>query len=325
MAIKKLGKELLIKMYGTMLKIRTFEETIAKTFRAGDLEGFLHPCVGEEATATGVCLNLNIDDYITTNHRGHGHMIAKGADVNKMAAELYGKSTGYCRGKSGSMHIADIDVGVLGANGIVAAGIPIATGAGYSIKLRNTSQVAVSFFGDGATTQGAFHEAVNMAAAWKLPVIYIIENNNYLVGTRYERVCNIKNLSDLSNSYNIPGVSIDGNNVIEVYKAANKAVNNARLGKGPAIIECKTYRWSGHHLLESEDIPYRPKEEIESWKKKCPIKKFENLLLKEDIIDKSNINKMRKEIQKLMDEAIKFAEASPSTKPEEALEDVFAE
>lgn len=311
-------------MYGTMLKIRIFEETIAKSSRAGEMEGFLHPCIGQEAVATGVCLSLNEDDYITTNHRGHGHMIAKGADIKKMAAELYGRITGYCKGKSGSMHIADINIGVLGANGIVAAGIPLATGAAYSIKLRKTSQVAVSFFGDGATTEGTFHESVNMAAAWTLPIVFIIENNNYLVGTQYRRVCNIENLSDLSKGYNIPGISLDGNDVIAVYQAAQKAVSDARSGKGPTIIECKTYRWTGHHLLESEDIPYRPKEEIELWKKKCPIKNFEKFLLKENIINEEDINKIKKETNALIDEAIKFAKDSPVTKPEESLEDVFA-
>ena len=311
-------------MYGTMLKIRIFEETIAKSSRLGEMEGFLHPCIGQEAVAAGVCLSLNEDDYITTNHRGHGHMIAKGADIKKMAAELFGRITGYCKGKSGSMHIADINIGVLGANGIVAAGIPLATGAAYSIKLRKTSQVAVSFFGDGATTEGTFHESVNMAAAWTLPIVFIIENNNYLVGTKYRRVCNIENLSDLSKGYNISGISLDGNDVIAVYQAAHKAVSDARSGKGPTIIECKTYRWTGHHLLESEDIPYRPKEEIELWKKKCPIKNFEKFLLKENIINEEDINKIKKETYALIDEAIKFAKDSPVTKPEESLEDVFA-
>lgn len=324
MNIKNISKELLLKMYKIMLKIRVFEETIAKAVKTGSLEGFLHLCIGQEAIAAGVCLNLNVDDYVTTTHRPHGHMIAKGADVKKMAAEIYGKSTGYCKGKSGSMHIADINIGVLGATGIVGAGIPIATGAGYSIKLRKTSQVAVSFFGDGATTQGAFHEGVNMAAAWKLPVIYVIENNLYLVGTRYNRVCNIKNLSDLSKAYNIPGVSVDGNDVIAVYEVAKEAIRRARRGEGPTLMECKTYRWSGHHLLESEDIGYRPREEIEAWKKKCPIKRFENLLLKENVINESDISKIKKEVHGLIDEAIKFAGASPAPKPEEALEDVSA-
>ena len=311
-------------MYKTMLKIRIFEEKICNSFRTGEMEGFLHPSIGQEAVAAGVCLNLNINDYITTNHRGHGHMIAKGADIKKMAAELSGRITGYCKGKSGSMHIADVNIGVLGANGIVGAGIPIAVGAAFSIKLRKTSQVSICFFGDGATTEGTFHESVNMAAAWKLPVVFIIENNGYLVGTKYTRVINTKNLSDLSKGYNIPGLTIDGNNIIAVYEAAGKAIDDARKGNGPAIIECKTYRWSGHHLLESEDIPYRPKDEIEQWKEKCPIKNFNNMLLHKNILDKDSINKIEEEINIQIDEAIKFAKASPVTGTEEALKDVYA-
>lgn len=316
-----LSKDLLIKLYLLMLKIRLFEEAQARVYRLGEQEGFTHLYIGEEAIAAGACLDLNKDDYITSTHRGHGHMIAKGGQLKPMMAELYGRRTGYCKGKGGSLHIADFNIGVLGANGIVAAGIPIAVGAGYSIKLRKTNQVVVCFFGDGATTQGAFHEGINMAAIWNLPVVFIIENNMYLVGTRISRVCKVcDNLSIKAAGYGIPGKSIDGNDAVEVYLTVKDAVENARKGNGPALIECKTFR---HHTHFEGDIDTRDKKEIEKWLGKDPVGRMETLLFNENILSKSDMENHRKKINIEIDEAIKFAKESPIPGKEVALEDVY--
>ena len=320
---EEISKELMLSLYEGMLKIRLFEETQAKVF-VTEQEGFTHLYIGEEAIATGVCHNLNKDDYITSTHRGHGHMIAKGGDMKRMMAELYGRIDGYCRGKSGSLHIADFSIGVLGANGIVSAGIPIATGAGYSIKLRGTNQVAVAFFGDGATTQGGFHEAVNMAASWDLPVLFVIENNMYLVGTRFNRVCKVcDNIGSAKGvGYGIPGYDIDGNDVVEVYKTAKEAVERARKGLGPTLINCLTYR---HHTHFEGDLDVRDKKEVETWLALDPVKRFEEKMLKEKIIDKDGINSYRERIQKMVDEAVDFARKSPKPDPVVAFEDVYAD
>jgi pyruvate dehydrogenase E1 component alpha subunit len=318
---EELKKELLLSLYEVMLKIRLFEETQEQVFKT-EQEGFTHLYIGEEAIATGVCANLNKDDYITSTHRGHGHMIAKGGDMKKMMAELYGRIDGTCRGKSGSLHIADFGIGVLGANGIVSAGIPIATGAGYSIKYRGTKQVSVAFFGDGATTQGGFHEAVNMAAAWDLPVVFIIENNMYLVGTRFNRVCKVCNdLAAKAPGYGIPGFNIDGNDVIEVYKTSKQALDRARSGKGPTLINCLTYR---QHTHFEGDVDVRDKEEVEKWLALDPIKRFEEKLTKDKILDESRIRDYREKIQKMVDEAVDFARKSPKPTPDVAFEDVYA-
>jgi len=317
-----LDKSLVLNMYETMLKIRLFETTQEKVYKT-EQEGFTHVYTGEEAIATGVCASLNKDDYITSTHRGHGHMIAKGGDMKRMMAELYGRIDGYCKGKSGSLHIADFSIGVLGANGIVGAGIPIATGAGYSIKLRGTSQVAVCFFGDGAVTQGTFHESVNMAATWDLPVIFVIENNLYMVGTFTERVCKVcQEYSLKAPGYGITGEDIDGNDVIAVYKSVKKAVERARKGKGPTLLNCHTYRHDTHFV---GDLDVRNKDEIDYWMAKDPVNKLEKQMLKEKIIDKDMIKDYRNKIQKEVDKAVDFARKSPVPSPEVAMEDVFAE
>ena len=316
-----LSNDLLIKLYLLMLKIRLFEEAQARAYRLGEQEGFTHLYIGEEAIAAGACLNLNKDDYITSTHRGHGHMIAKGGQLKPMMAELYGRKTGYCKGKGGSLHIADFTIGVLGANGIVAAGIPIAVGAGYSIKLRKTNQVIVCFFGDGATTQGAFHEGINMAAVWNLPVVFVIENNMYLVGSRINRVSKVSdNLSIKAAGYGIPGKSIDGNDAVEVYLTVKDAVENARKRNGPTLIECKTYR---HHTHFEGDIDTRDKKEIEEWLQKDPIVRMETFLFNEKILSKSDMENHRKKISIEIDEAVKFAKESPIPDKKVALEDVY--
>lgn len=315
-------KQTLLDLYITMLKIRFFENTQAKVY-VNEQEGFTHLYIGEEAVAAGVCANLRKDDYITSTHRGHGHVIAKGGDLKKMMAELYGRVDGYCKGKSGSLHIADFSSGVLGANGIVAAGIPIANGAAYSAKYRQTDQVAVAFFGDGATTQGAFHEAVNMGAIWDLPVVYVIENNMYLVGTRFNRVCKVcDKLSLKAKGYGIEGVDIDGNDVLKVYEASKKAIKKARDGKGPTLINCLTYR---HHTHFEGDIDTRQEKEVKDWLSKDPIKRFESYLIDNDVTSEEKIQGLKKDVQTQVDEAVDFARKSPRPTPGSAIQDVYTD
>ncbi|MFC1898996.1 thiamine pyrophosphate-dependent dehydrogenase E1 component subunit alpha [Chloroflexota bacterium] len=314
--------EKLIDMYRTMVRIRTFEERVSREFKAGNIPGFCHLYIGEEATATGVCANLRPDDYITSTHRGHGHVIAKGGNTDLMMAELYGKQIGYCKGKGGSMHIADVDSGILGANGIVGAGIPIAGGAAISARIKGTDQVSVCFFGDGATNNTRFHEGVNLAAIWKLPVVYIIENNLYAQKTRISDTCKVIDLADRAVSYGIPQVTIDGNDVLTVYEASGKAIARARKGDGPTLVECKTYRWHGH--TEGDPQTYRPKEEVDEWIKKDPIPAFSKHLVEMDVLTAEGVKKIDREIEEEIDKAVKFAEESSLPDPKETLADVFA-
>ena len=317
--------ELKIQLYRMMLRIRRFEEKLIDLKARGSIPGVLHLYIGEEATATGTCAALRPDDYITSTHRGHAHCIAKGGDFSRMMAELFGRSTGYCCGKGGSMHIANINLGILGANGIVAAGMPIAGGAALSIKLRGTEQVAVCFFGDGAANQGAFHESLNMAAIWNLPVIFVCENNQYAISVAQSRSSSIRDIYLRKDSYGIHGCMVDGNDVMAVYDAVQEAAQRARLGKGPALIECKTYRWRGHYEGEADrTYTYRNDEEIEEWKKRCPIERFRKKLLEEGIFGEDDFEGMELEIQKEIEEAIQFAENSPFPKPEEALTGLYA-
>lgn len=321
--IKTIDKKTVLCMYETMLKIRLFEEIQSRVFRAGEQEGFTHLYIGEEAIAAGTCANLNKDDYITSTHRGHGHLIAKGGDMKRIFAELYGRTTGYCLGRSGSLHIADFELGVLGANGLVGDGNPIAMGAGYSIKLRNTKQVAVSFFGDGATNQGTFHESLNMAASWNLPVVFVIENNGMQCGVVTKTVCKVaENLEVRANAYGIPGEAVDGNNVLDVYNAVNKAVRRARNGEGPTLLNCRTHRWHGHF---EGDIDIRDKKEIQEFIKDDPIIRLEKDMLEARIIDDGEIQSYRMKIQATVDEAVDFARNSPVPRPEDAFKFVYAE
>jgi pyruvate dehydrogenase E1 component alpha subunit len=315
-------KEKLIDMFKTMVRIRTFEERFAGEYAAGHIGSGGHLYIGEEATATGACANLRPVDYITSTHRGHGHVIAKGGQTDRMMAELFGKKTGYCKGKGGSMHIADVDIGILGANGIVGAGITIAGGAALSAKMRGTDQVVVCFFGDGATNTSRFHEGINLASIWKLPVVYIIENNMYAESTPISYACNITNLADRATAYGIPGITIDGNDVIAVYEAVYEAVARARRGEGPTLVECKTYRWHGHY--EGDPQTYRTKEEIEEWMKKDPILRFRERLIEMGNLTEKETDEINQEMLHELDEAVKFAEESPFPDPEEALEDVRA-
>ena len=314
--------EKLIDMYRVMVRIRTFEERAYKDFTGGRIPGILHLYTGEEAVATGACANLRPDDYITSTHRGHGHVIAKGAKTDRMMAELHGKKTGYCRGRGGSMHIADTDIGILGANGIVGGGIPIAGGAALSAQKRGTDQVCLCFFGDGASNTSRFHEGVNLASIWKLPVVYVIENNLYGETTHVSYAMNVPNVADRACAYGIPGKIVDGNDVLAVYEAVGEAVARARKGEGPTIVECKTYRWHGHYIGDPET--YKSKEEVEEWKKRDPIPRFRKYLIENKVLAEEDANKIDHEISDEIDNAVKFAEESPLPEPEETLEGVYA-
>lgn len=317
-----LTKEKLIEMYEKMLEIRLFEEKVFELYAQNLVPGTIHLYTGQEAVAVGVCSALRKDDYITSTHRGHGHCIAKGAKLKRVMAEILGRRTGYCKGKGGSMHIADFSLGVLGATAVVGAGIPIAAGAGLSIKLRKTDQVVACFFGDGASNQGTFHEGVNMAAIWKLPVIFVCENNLYAMGTRQSLVMAIENIADRASAYGILGIAVDGNDVLAVYEATLKAVERARKGEGPTLIECKTYRHRGHSRVDP--ARYRPKEEVEAWLAKDPIKRFKERVLQSGALTEAELQRIEKEASDKVEEAVKFALDSPHPAPEEALEEVYA-
>ena len=318
------NKERLMDLYSTMVKIRLFEDRIVDLYARGLVPGLAHLYIGEEAVAAGACAGLRRDDYITSTHRGHGHVIAKGAELKPMMAELFGKRTGYCKGKGGSMHIADMNIGILGANGIAGGGIPIAVGAGLSIKLRKTDQVAVCFFGDGASNNGTFHESLNLASLHKLPVIFVCENNQYGISLSQARHQAIKDIAVRATGYDMPGVVVDGNDVIEVHNTVSKAVGRARAGEGPTLIECKTYRWRGHHEGDpNQGRRYRTVEEIEEWKKKDPIKRLAGKLLEEKILTKKKIASIEAKVTEEIDQAVAYAGQSPFPTVEEMYEDVL--
>ncbi len=300
-------RQVLHKMY----LIRRFEEGAEECYTRGLIHGTMHLSIGQEASAMGVCMPLAEHDQITSTHRGHGHCIAKGAEVKKMFAEFFGKTTGYCKGRGGSMHIADVAKGNLGANGIVAGGIPIAVGAALSAKMMKTGKVVVSFFGDGANNEGAFHEALNMASIWKLPVIFVCENNGYGMSTSTERSTAVKNIAERAAAYSMPGVIVNGNIFSEVAEASHNAVERARAGEGPTLIESKTYRHRGHS--KSDRNRYRTKEEIEDWmSNRDPITLFENELQEFDIIDRNGVEAIREAVRQEIAEGIQFAKDSPS-------------
>jgi acetoin:2,6-dichlorophenolindophenol oxidoreductase subunit alpha len=318
----KTGKEEKLEILRKMLLIRAFEEKASELFQQGLIPGFIHLSIGEEASSVGTCSVLRRDDYVASTHRGHGHMIAKGADPKRMFAELFGKAAGYCKGKGGSMHIADFSIGILGANGVVGGGFPIIVGAGLSIQMRRTDQVAVVFFGDGAANRGTFHEAANMAAVWKLPVIFVCENNLYASTTPASYSLAGGSVAGRASAYGIPGVTVNGNDVIAVRKAVAEVVERARAGKGPSIVENKTYRYRGHY--EGDPQRYRSQKEIEDFRKReDPILLFERHLTKQMILSDKLKRDMQKEIARLIDRAVKFAQNAPLPRPEDALEDLF--
>ncbi len=325
--VQGLSNEQLLEFYRRMCVIRGFEETVAELFLQGQIPGSVHLSTGQEATAVGVCAALREGDYIVTTHRGHGHLIARGADVKRMMAEILGRKTGLCQGKGGSLHVADFSIGIIGAMGIVAGGLPVATGAGLASKMKNDGKVAACFFGDGASNQGTFHESLNLAAAWSLPVIYVCENNLYGMTTHVAEVMSTRNVADRSAAYGIPGVVVDGNDILEVYQAAQEAVKRAASGLGPTLIECKTYRWRGH--FEGEDIVfegrmYRSQEEVDKFRTKDPIATFRGLLLNEGKVTEDQLAAVDREVRFVIDEAVQFAKESPLPAPEDSFESVFA-
>jgi pyruvate dehydrogenase E1 component alpha subunit len=319
----ELKKQQHVEMYRKMFEIRCFEEKVFELYGQNLVPGTIHLYAGEEAVAVGVCSSLRTDDYITSTHRGHGHCVAKGADLKRTMAEILGKKTGYCKGKGGSMHIADFNIGMLGATAVVGAGLPIAVGAGLSIKLRRTNQVVVCFFGEGASNQGTFHESINLASVWSLPILFVCENNLYAMGTRQSRIMNIKNIADRAAGYGIPGVTVDGNDVLAVFEASQKAVNIARKGGGPTLIECKTYRHKGHSRVDP--ARYRPREEVDEWMAKDPLKLFRARLVKERTASEQELQEIEVAVADEIEEAVRFATESPYPASEEALEDVYAE
>jgi len=310
-------------IYATMNRIRKFEEKALSLFESNLLRGSVHLCIGQEAIAPTVCSHLRDTDYITSTHRGHGHCIAKGADLGKAMAELMGKATGYCKGKGGSMHIADLTKGNLGANAIVGAGIPIAAGGALAAKLRGTDQVAVSFFGDGASNQGVFHEGLNLASVWKLPVIFVCENNGFGISVPVRQSTSVKDIGVRGTAYDMPGYVVDGNDVLAVDEAIEKAIARAKAGEGPSLIECKTYRWYGHWTGDPQI--YRTREEVEEWKKKCPIKRFKEYILKNEFATENQLDALEQEAFELVEAAAKFAVESPEPDPATVMEDVYCE
>jgi TPP-dependent pyruvate/acetoin dehydrogenase alpha subunit len=313
----------LLDMHRRMVRIRLFEEAAGSLAEAAKLPGFLHLYVGQEAVAAGVCATLNDDDQITSTHRGHGHLVAKGGEFRPMMAELMGKSTGYCKGKGGSMHISNLDVGMLGANGIVGAGSPIAVGAAFADKYRGRGQVAVAFFGDGATNIGAFHEAANMACALRLPAVFICENNEYGEFTPRHKTMAITDIVDRAAGYGMPGVIVDGMDVVAVHEAATEAVRRAREGGGPSLVEAKTYRFYNHHGVQNLGLRYRTDDEVAEWKQRDPIFSFEDRLVEVGTISRDEFDAAWARERADIADAIEFAEASPLPDPDQVMVDVY--
>ena len=314
----------LLELYRVMFLIRTFEEEAGKLSEKGVLPGFIHLYVGQEAVAVGVMSQLRREDQITSTHRGHGHLIAKGGDVRLMFAELYAKQTGYCHGKGGSMHICDPELGILGSNGIVAAGIPIAVGAAFSDKYRRTDNVSVSFFGDGASNEGAFHEALNMAALYQLPCVFVCENNLYGEFTAQHRHQTVLDIADRARGYGFPGMVVDGMDVLAVRAAAREAVDRARSGGGPTLVECKTYRFYDHVGVNGMGPVYRQAEEVLEWRKKDPITQLESRIA-ELGIDQDHVHDIQRDVTAEVERAIRFAEESPDADPATLLDDVYSQ
>lgn len=318
-----MDKQMILQVYDTMLTIRKFEEKALQLFEENKLRGSVHLSIGQEAVAATVGAYLRKDDYITSTHRGHGHAIAKGARPDKAMAELMGKETGYCGGRGGSMHIADVESGNLGANAIVGGGIPHANGAALSAQMRGTDQVAVSFFGDGAANEGIFHEVLNIASIWNLPAIFICENNQYGMTTAVDSVTSVKDIAVRAAAYDMPGEVVDGNDVFAVEKAIKQAIKRARAGEGPTLIEAKTYRWKGHWTGDPE--VYRTRDEVDEWKQKCPILRLEEHMREKKILTDDQISAKHQEIDKLIDEAEEFALKSPEPDPATVLDNVYDE
>ncbi len=304
-----------------MMLIRAFDNEAGDRFADGEIPGFVHLYIGEEAVGVGACSALEPDDYITSTHRGHGHCIAKGLETDKMMAELYGKREGYCNGKGGSMHIADVDAGMLGANGIVGAGPPLATGAALSAAQKGEDRVALAFFGDGAVAQGQVHEAINLASTWGLPAIFLVENNKFGEGTPVEKQHNLENLSETAEAYDIPGFTVNGMDVTAVYEAVEAARERAVNGDGPTLIEADTYRYRGH--FEGDHQPYRDDDDIEAWQRRCPVDAFANRLVDAGVLTEDEVDELRAAAEAEIEDAAAFAENATDPDPSEAYEDMY--
>jgi len=316
-----LQRETLLGMYERMVQIRTFEDAAGKNFAAGLVPGFVHLYAGEEAVAVGVCAHLTDADFITSTHRGHGHCIAKGVEIPAMVAELMGKATGICKGKGGSMHIADVAKGMLGANGIVGGGFPLACGAALTTKTLGTGGVAVCFFGDGAANQGTFHEGLNLAAIWQLPVVFVCENNGYAESTPVHYHCAATDIANRAGAYEIPGVVVDGLDLFAVYEAAGEAIARARRGDGPTLLEAKTYRYYGH--FQGDMVTYRTEEEVLRFRERDPIAGLKRYLKDRNLATEEELDAIDARVVKELDDAWEAAKAAPFPKPDEVLTDVY--
>jgi pyruvate dehydrogenase E1 component alpha subunit len=310
-----------IEMLKKMMLIRAFEERAAEYFTRGVIRGSLHTSVGQEAVAVGVCTALSSQDYVQTTHRGHGHVLAKGLDEKLVMAELFGKATGYCKGKGGSMHVASLDHCVLGANGIVGGGNPVAVGAAFTFAYKNSGQIAVTFFGDGASNNGTFHESCNLAQAWKLPVIFVNENNGFAISTPFRTISGTKDIADRAVGYGMRSEIADGMDVMDVYEKTSKAREYAISGNGPTLLECKTYRFVPHSKADRE--VYRTKEEVAEWKKKCPIKRLGRQLIEANAITERDLELFEEQTIEAIDAAVQFSFDSPEPNPEELYNDVY--
>jgi pyruvate dehydrogenase E1 component alpha subunit len=318
-----IAADVLLDIHNRMVRIRTFEEEAGKLMESGKIPGALHLYVGEEAVAAGVMVHLRDSDQITSTHRGHGHLVAKGGDLQKMYAELFGRATGYCKGKGGSMHISDLDLGMLGANGIVGAGPPIAIGAAFSNKYRGTDDVICCFFGDGASNEGTFHEAANMAALYKLPVIFVCENNGFGEFTRQERHQAIHDIADRAAGYGMPGIVVDGMDALAVYESAGEAIARARRGDGPTFLEYKTYRYFDHVGVRGMGVIYREDSEVLEWRQRDPIALMEARLAEQGLLSAEGAAQVHEAALAEVREAIAFAEASPFPEPSALMEDIY--
>jgi len=321
--LKKYTKEQLARFFRQMTLVREFELRAIEERRRGLIPGFIHSCVGQEATAVGACEALTQEDVITSTHRGHGHLLGKGGDPKYMMAELAARSPGYCLARGGSLHMADFDLGILGANGIVGGGFPAAVGAALAFQMRKETRVALTFFGDGAINEGSFHESANLAGLWNLPVIFFCENNLYGEGTPQHKQAPIRDLARRADGYGFPGVIVDGNDVIAVYDVTKAARERALAGEGPTLIEAKTYRYRGHY--EGDPMVYRPKGELEEWRKRDPIPAFRLRLIQSGIISEGEIEELMGNVQGQLDEAVKYAASAPIPVVEEALQGVYAD
>jgi TPP-dependent pyruvate/acetoin dehydrogenase alpha subunit len=325
--MEELNKELLLDLYHSMVRIRMFEERVRDLALKNEIPGFVHVSIGEEASATGVCAALRHTDRITSTHRGHGHLIAKGGRLDRMMAELFGKRTGYCKGKGGSMHIVDFALGILGANGIVGAGLPIATGSALAAVIAGRDDVSACFFGDGASNEGTFHESLNLAAVWKLPVVFVCENNGFGEFTPAQTVTSVRDIAQRAQAYGIPGLIVNGNDVIEVYRYASEAAARARAGEGPTLIECKTYRWEGHVVGEAAFLgaaAYRDPKEVEEWKARCPLIRFQKFAAESGRVSAAELRKIEEETAAELEAAVAFARESPLPDAKEVTDDLYA-